>query len=115
MSESKFGSLKNKPIIIGIMAVVSPIPLFIFTILWFLWYFGNGMGLLSYVPVPQWIILSFSLLPLLISPILGLLGIIGGIMKIKTKNAVLGILLSVVGLLENFLLIYGIYYIGSRF
>ena len=76
--------------------------------------FCIGMGLLNYDIVPQWI-LAVSLLPLLISPIIGLLGIIHGIVKIKTRKAWLGIFLSVIGLFENYILIYGIYYLGSRF
>ena len=39
MKESKLGSLKNEPIIIGIVSVASPIPLFVFTVLWsWLWF-----------------------------------------------------------------------------
>lgn len=107
--------MKNKPIITGIIAIASPIPMFIFTILWdWTWFFGIGMGLLNYDTIPQWITI-FSLSPLLISPLIGLLGIIHGTIKIKTKNAWLGILLSGLGLLENLALIYGIYYLGSRF
>ncbi|MBE6670617.1 MAG: hypothetical protein E7593_00270 [Ruminococcaceae bacterium] len=107
--------MKNKPFITGIISIVSPIPMFIFTILWcWVWFFGIGIGLLNYDTVPQWI-LVLSLLPLLISPILCLTGIFYGIVKIKARKAVLGIFLSVAGLLENFILIYGMYYLGSRF
>ena len=107
--------MKCRPIVTGIIAVTSPIPLVVFTIIWcWVWFFGIGMGLLNYDIVPHWILI-FSLLPLFISPIIGLLGIIHGFVKIKTKKAWLGILLSAVGLLENFILIYGIYYLGSRF
>lgn len=107
--------MKNKPIVTGIVAIASPIPLIVFTVLWYwVWFFGIGMGLLNYDTIPQWILI-LSLLPLLISPILCLIGAIHGIVKIKTKKAILGILLSIIGLLENFVLIYGIYYIGSRF
>ena len=107
--------MKNRPIITGIIAVASPIPMVIFTVIWsWVWAFGIGMGLLNYDTVPPWI-LTVSLLPLLISPIFGLLGIIHGIVKIQTRKAWLGILLSVMGLLENFILIFGMGYIGSRF
>ena len=107
--------MKNKPIITGIIAVASPTPLIIFTVMWsWAWFFGIGMGLLNYDTVPQWI-LTISLVPLLISPFLGLLGIIHGIVKIKAGKAWLGIFLSVIGLLENFILFYGTYYLGSRF
>ena len=107
--------MKNKPLVTGIIAVVSPVPLIVFTVLcsW-MWGFGIGMGLLNYDTIPQWILIC-SLLPLFISPALGLLGIVHGIIKIKLKRAWVGILLSVLGLIENFILIYGMYYIGSRF
>ena len=107
--------MKNKPIFTGIIAVASPIPLIIFTAIWsWLWFFGIGMGLLNYDTVPQWILVC-SLLPMLISPILCLLGIIHGIIKIKTSHTWLGIFLSVIGMIENFFLFYGIFYIGSRY
>lgn len=107
--------MNNRPIVTGIIAVASPVPLLIFTVLWcWMWFFGIGMGLLNYDAVPQWILVC-SLLPLLISPALGLSGIIHGVIKIKAKRAWFGILLSVAGLIENLVLIYGMYYIGSRF
>ena len=107
--------MKNRPIVTGIIAVASPIPLVFFTILWcWVWFFIIGIGLLNYDIVPQWILI-FSLLPLLISPIICLLGIVHGLVKIQAKKAWLGILLSAMGLLENFILIYGMYYLGSRF
>ena len=107
--------MKNKPLVTGIIAVVSPVPLIVFTVLWsWIWCFGIGMGLLNFDTIPQWILIC-SLLPLFISPALGLLGIVHGIIKIKLKRAWVGILLSVLGLIENFILIYGMGYIGSRF
>lgn len=107
--------MKIKPITTGIIAVASPISLLVFTSLWIpLCYFGIGMGLLNYDTVPQWIQLC-SLLPLLISPAIGVLGIVHGCVKLKEMRAWLGILLSVLGIAENFLLIYGMYYLGSRF
>ena len=107
--------MKNRPIVTGIIAVTSPIPIVIFTAIWcWVWFFGIGMGLLNYDTVPQWILIV-SLLPLLISPVFGLLGIIHSIVKIRTRKAWLGIFLSVIGLFENLILIYGMYYLGSRF
>lgn len=107
--------MKNKPIVTGIIAVASPIPLIVFTVLWsWIWFFGIGMGLLNYDTVPEWI-LVFALSPLFISPFFGLLGIVHGVLNIKLKRAWLGILLSALGLIENFILIYGMCYIGSRF
>lgn len=107
--------MKRNSLVIGIIAVASPIPLALFTVLWdWLLAFGIGMGLLNYDTVPQWILIC-SLLPLLISPGLGILGIVHGCIQRKQKRAWLGILLSVLCLIENFLLIYGMCYIGSRY
>lgn len=107
--------MKDKPIITGIIAAISPLPLLIFTVIWsWVLFFGIGIGLLNYDTVPQWM-QFFILAPLLISPAFGLLGIIHGVIKIKKERAWLGIFLSVIGLIENVILIYGMYYIGSRY
>lgn len=107
--------MKNKPWISGIIAAASPFPFFVFTVLWsWYWGFGIGIGLLHYDQIPQWI-LTISLLPLWISPLLGIGGIVHSFIKIKEKKAWLGIVLSVVGLVENFLLIFGMAYLGSRY
>lgn len=107
--------MKHKPLVFGILAAISPVPMFIFTVLW-CWalFFGIGMGLLGYDTVPQWILFCGPL-PLLVSPGLGILGTVYGCIHIKQKHAWPGICLSVIGLIENFLLIYGICYLGSRF
>ena len=73
--------------------------------------FPIGMGLLQYETIPVWIGI-ISLLPLLISPLLGIFGIIRGIKRRKEKHARLGIVLSVLCLIENIVLLYGIYYIS---
>lgn len=105
--------MKNKPLISGIIAAASPLPLAIFTVLWsWLLGFGLVMGVLGYdqIPISVGIV---SILPLLISPLLGLGGILHGIIKRKERLAWLGIILSVLCLVENFLLIYGMIYLGS--
>ena len=107
--------MKNKPMISGLIAVGSPIPLLFLTMLWYcIWVFPIGMGLFRYDSIPDWIMVV-SLLPLCISPLLGVFGIVHGIIKIKEKLSWLGITLSMICLIENFILIYGIGYIGSRF
>ena len=107
--------MKNKPMISGIIAAVSPIPLLIFTMLWScIWIFAIGMGLFHYENIPNWILIV-SIIPLCISPILGILGVVHGIVKRKEYLSWLGIALSIVGLLENVFLIYGINFVGSRF
>ena len=107
--------MKNKPIRAGVIALISPIPLFIFTAIWCLiWSVGIGIGILHYDTLPLWI-LAISLSPLLVSPVLGISGIIHGVMKIDEHLSWLGIMLSVISIAENSILLYGIYYLGSRF
>jgi hypothetical protein len=107
--------MKKKLLLTGIIAVASPIPMIIITTLWsWILFFGIGMGLLGYSTVPDWI-LYLSLLPLSFSPLFDIFGIILGIVKIKERQSILCIILSVLGLLINFALIFAIGYIGSRY
>ena len=108
---------KNKPLKMGIFAVCSPLPLVFFTMFWFMFLWGilSILGVFSrYGTMPEWA-LCVGLLPLSISPLLGVAGIIHGIVKMKERLSWLGIVLSVLGLPENFGLIYVMGYIGSRF
>ena len=107
--------MKNRPYVTGIIAAVSPVPLFCFTVLWY-WAlcFGFALGMLQLDRIPQWISV-ISALPLFISPSIGIVGIVQGIIKRKEKLSWLGILLSIVCLVENFALIYCIVYLGSRY
>ena len=107
--------MKNKSLTLGLISVLSPAPFFVLTALWFwMWFFGIGMGFLNYEIVPEWI-LMISVLPLFVSPLLGLIGTVLGIVTIREKYSLLGIILSLLCIVENFVLIYGIYYLGSRF
>ncbi len=107
--------MKNKSLTIGIIAAASPIPLIIFTAIWsWLWFFGIGRGLLNYDTIPTWILIC-SLLPLLASPAFGICGIIHGCTRIKEKHSFGCILLSAIGLIENFSMILGMYYLGSNY
>ena len=105
--------MKNKSINLGLVAAISPIPLLIVSVLWsWLWSFGVGMGLLNYDTIPQWILI-ISMTPLLISPMLGVIGAIHGIVNIREGLSFVGIILSIICLVENAALIYGMYYLGS--
>ena len=107
--------MRNRSIITGIIAFLSPIPMVLFTTFWsWFCFFGIGKGLLNYDYVPGWIFIC-SFLPIFISPALGVLGIVHGFVKRKEKFAWLGILLSILCLVENYLLIYGIFYLAKRY
>ena len=121
MKESGFAKLKktvlmkNTYVEAGIVAVASPLPLMIFTSMWsVLFGIGFGIGVLGYTSIPEWM-LYISLFPLLISPAIGVLGTVRCLLKIKEKKAWLGLILSLLGLVENMLLFYGCFYIGSRY
>ena len=105
--------MKNLPVATGIFAFISPFPMFVLTILWsWFWFFGIGIGLLGLATFPDWLLI-LSLLPLFVSPALGVLGILHGIIKRTVKYAKLGILLSVLGLLENGILWLGMGYLSQ--
>ena len=107
--------MKNKLKIIAIVAVASPIPMIVITILWsWILFFGVGMGLLGYSTVPDWI-MFLELLPLSFSPLFDIFGIVLGLVKIKERQSMLCIILSILGLLINFALIFAMGYIGSRY
>ena len=99
----------------GIVAVSSPIPLLILTCLWcWIVCFGFGMGILKYETIPGWL-LGVSLLPLLISPVICGVFVVHGIINRREHYARLCILLSVIGLIENAAILFGIVYLGSRY
>ena len=106
--------MKNKPLVTGITAVASPVPIVILTVLW-AWFRGLivGVGILGNDTVSG-LSSILSMLPLALGPILCTLGIIHGCVKIKCKLAWLGIVLSGIGLMENVLLIFIMYLVGSR-
>lgn len=107
--------MKSKSLKLGIIAVASPIPLFLITCLWALFvFFVIGIGVLHHEPTTtfDWL-LVVSLLPLLISPLMCCAFIVRGIVKRKEHMSWLCILLSVAGLAENALLLMGICYLGS--
>lgn len=107
--------MKIKAVTLGIVNVIAPVPLFIFTILWmWFWTFIICLGLLGLDRIPFWAD-CLGLLPMLISPLSGIFGIIYGVIRRKERLAWLGILLSLLCLAENGLIWYGMIYIGSRF
>ena len=107
--------MKKDPVRMGIAAVLSPLPMFVVTILWsWFLFFGIGIGLLGLATVPDWM-LYLIVLPLLVSPARCVGGVVCGIACRKEPRAWLGILLSVLGLAENVLLILGILHIGGRY
>jgi hypothetical protein len=108
-------SKKNKTYWIGIVSVISPLPMILITCIWAeIFIIGFGIGILKYDTIPNWINI-ISLIPLGFSPLFDCFGIVYGFINRKEKASLICIILSIVGLLENFILIYGIYFLGSRF
>lgn len=92
--------MKNTPLEAGVFAVLSPLPmLFLAGFIGFIM-----MAAILYTLGPQvvgpWVVL-LMILPLLASPVLGILSIVNGFRKIKEKRAWTGIALGVLCLLEN--------------
>lgn len=108
---------RKKPLLLSIAktAITSPFLMYFFTLIWS-WMFGIGFGIeiLGYSTIPNWILI-ICLLPLSFSPLIDIFGIILGIVKIKERHSILCIILSVLGLIINFALIFGTGYIGSRY
>lgn len=108
--------MKNTPVEAGRFAAFSPLPMFFVAMGWGMFFFFYiYLGIFPAEATPPVWALVVSLLPMPLSPLLGVLGIIHGIIKGKEKRAWLGILLSVLCLVENFLLFFGLGYIGSRY
>ena len=105
---------KINPMVTGIIAVASPLPLFVLTCLWGAVFLATCYALPGYSDASGWAMYVCTM-PLWISPALCVLGIIHGIVKRRAKRAWIGILLSVLGLFENIFLIFSAAYLGSRF
>lgn len=107
--------MKNKAAFWGMLSFLSPIPMTFLTFLWsWIWCFGIAMGLLGYERISDWALI-IGTAPLLISPLMGLSGLVYGICHYRQKLAWLGILLSFLGVVVNGLLIFAILYMGSRY
>ena len=107
--------MKRSAFVLGLISFLSPVPFAVATILWdWVLSFGIGMGLLGYDHIPDWILFA-GLAPLLISPTLGIVGIVYGFCERKEKLAWLGILLSVLGVMVNGLLLFAMGYAGSHY
>lgn len=107
--------MKNTPLEAGIFAVLSPIPLFLLAEFWAVTtVFGVFIGVLGVDTISGWL-LAVSLLPLLLSPALGVISIIHGFKKIKEKQGWSGIVLGVVCLLENAVIFLAVAYLGYNY
>lgn len=99
----------------GMIALISPLPMIFVTMFWGMFMiFIVGIGILKFEIIPDWFTL-ICLFPIVLSPIYACYGIVYGIVNRKEKEYLKCIIFSIIGLLENFILIYGLYFIGSRF
>ena len=107
--------MKMKAVHFGALTLATPLPGWIFAILWtWIFCFGICLGALGYERIPMWG-LYVGLLPLLVSLLLSLAGMVYGIVRRKEKRAWLGVLCSALCLVENVLLLAGMIYLGSRY
>ena len=103
--------MKNTPLEAGIFAALSPLPMFWVSVFVTTIVGGIGFALLG----ASIAVKMFDYIPLvvfLLSPTLGVLGIIHSLMKIREKKALLGLLLSILCIVENALMFWGMYYLG---
>lgn len=101
----------HSPLLFGIYAALTAIPLFIIFSLSASAIVIFIISLFGYPQAPTWLLIT--LLPLLLNPTMGILGIVYGIIKIRTRYAWLGIVFSLVCLAENALLLQLMLYIGK--
>ena len=106
---------KKQLLSFGLFNLISPLPLMVLSI-FFVWFieFGIGYRLYGVHNTPDWLLYS-AFLPLLISPLCALTGIVRGIVRRKEKHALTCAILSAVGLLENVSLFAGIMYLSATF
>lgn len=104
--------MKMKAVTAGVICAVSPVPLFLFTVFWS--QVCLALGFMIWDTVPDWL-LCVALMPLAVSPLMGIGGIVYGVVRRKELLAWLGVLLSSLSLVMNAALWYGMYYVGSRF
>lgn len=98
---------KHRSFLVGIFAAASPIPFFVISC-----FLAMMIGFeLSNAPGWQ---LGLALGPFAISPICCCACLVYGILRHREHLSWLCILLSVLGLAENALLLYGMYYIGGH-
>ncbi len=100
---------------LGITNVISPVPMMVFTVLWtWFWFFFVCIGIFDYYK-PTDLIMAVIMSPIIISPVIEVLGVVYGLIKIKERNSFLCIILSILGIVVNTLLLYGMIYIGSKY
>ena len=98
---------KHRSFLAGIFAAASPIPFFLISC-----FFGGIIGF--YLRnAPGWQ-LGLALAPFAISPICCCACLVYGLLRHREHLSWLCVLLSILGLAENALLLYGMYYIGGH-
>ena len=98
---------KHRSFLAGIFAAASPIPFFLISC-----FLAMMIGF-ELRNVPAWQ-LGLGLIPFAISPICCCACLVYGIIRHREHLSWLCVLLSVLGLAENALLLYGMYYIGGH-
>lgn len=107
---------KRSPLAVGLFNVLAPIPVLVLAFVAFsLLAFGIGIGIFDAGNVPVWFqLISFLpfLLPLLVLPVIQILGVVLGIMKRREKHGIVCIVLSVLGFAGNAVMWTGVYWTG---
>ena len=109
-------SVKQKtsigPLVSGTLSVLMPIPIVIVTMMLGLcvaWIWSALFELDNFSSC----FLVIAVIPLLLSPIFSIFSTVYCVVKIRVKWAWIGLLLSILGIAENAVLMFFLYYIGS--
>lgn len=101
-----------RPILSGVLSVLMPIPIVIVTMMLGLCVVWIWYALFELDNISSWF-LVIAVIPLLLSPIFSIFSTVYCAVKIRVKWAWIGLLLSILGIAENAVLMFFLYYIGS--
>ena len=101
-----------RPLVSGVLSVLMPIPIVIVTMMLGLCVAWVWYALFELDNISSWF-LVIAVIPLLLSPIFSIFSTVYCAVKIRVKWAWIGLLLSILGIAENAVLMFFLYYIGS--
>ena len=101
-----------RPLVSGVLSVLMPIPMAIVTMMLGLYGVWVWYALFELDNISSWF-LVIAVIPLLLSPIFSIFSTVYCAVKIRVKWAWIGLILSILGIAENAVLMFFLYYIGS--
>ena len=102
-----------RPLVSGVLSVLMPIPIVIVTMMLGLCVVWIWYALFELDNISSWFLVIAVIPLLLLSPIFSIFSTVYCAVKIRVKWAWIGLLLSILGIAENAVLMFFLYYIGS--